>query len=103
MRGDWKLRQRWIGGLALALAILLLIAAETVFKGWLSPVAVLAVYFLCTLLTILAVVIAVVDARAVARRTWAEQRRLLDDTLREIQKHRSGTGTGQPPQPSPPA
>jgi cell division protein FtsL len=102
MRGDSERRRRWIGALGLASAILLLLAAETILKGWLSPVAVLAVYLFCTMLTALAVVIAVLDARAVAKRTWQEQRHLLDETLREIQREKASAKAAPPSRPSSP-
>jgi hypothetical protein len=54
------------------------------------------------MLTALAVVIAVLDARAVAKRTWQEQRHLLDETLREIQREKASAKAAPPSRPSSP-
>ena len=84
------LRRRWIGGVSLGGALLLLVAGETILKGRLSPLAVFALYFICLLLTVVAITIAFVDARALARSTLKEQRELFESTLKRIE-HEAAT------------
>ena len=69
----------------LSLAVLLLIAGETVFKGKLSPAGFLFFWLFCFALTAAAIITAFADAKAVTRETVSEQRDLLNDTIKSIQ------------------
>ena len=84
----WKAigRRRWVGGGALLLALAMLIAGETLLKDSLGAVAFLFYWMVCFLLTGLAIVIAFIDARAVAQRTREEQRQLMQSTLNQIER-----------------
>jgi hypothetical protein len=79
------LRRRWTGGILLFGALALLALAETLFKSRISALSMLLIYLVCFLLAGSAMIIALADARAVAQRTLQEQRRLVDDTLEQIQ------------------
>jgi hypothetical protein len=81
-----KARRRWFGSLVLALALGMLLAGETVLKGRFPPVAFLFYWLICMVLTVLAIVIALADARASNEKIVREQRQLLESTLEEIQQ-----------------
>lgn len=82
---DATSRRRWVGGVALSSAVALLVAGETLFKGSLSPAVWIAYYLVCFLLTGIAVLVALFDARAAARKCINEQRELFDATLKRIE------------------
>ena len=85
-------RRRWLGGLALLLAMLMLVSGETVLKGRLKDVLFVLYWIVCFLLTGLAIIVAFLDVRALQRATREEQRDLVQSTLKEIEakarKHR---------------
>jgi len=82
---DATARRRWLGALALFLALAMLIAGETVLDGKLGVWAFLVYWLICSILTGAAVLVAFADARAVAQRTHQEHRELLERTLKEIE------------------
>ena len=69
----------------LALAMLMLIGGETVLKGRLAGLGFLSYWVACFVLTGMAMLVAIIDLRAVRRRTRDEQRVLLEDALKEIE------------------
>lgn len=79
-------RRRWIGASALAVAIVMLIAGQSVLRHRLSGVWFLAYWAVCFVLTAAAMVVAILDARDLARGTVREQRDLMESTLKEIQE-----------------
>jgi hypothetical protein len=83
---DVAARRRWIGGLALAAALAMLVAGETVLKGHLKDVGFLIYWLICFLFTGTAIIVAFLDARALQHRTRREQRDLFEATLRQIEK-----------------
>ena len=82
-------RRRWTGGLALGGAVLLLVLGETALRGAFSTAGWMAYYLFCFLLTGLAMLMALADARSSARRCLDEQRQLFDSTLRRIETEAS--------------
>jgi len=82
---DASARRRWLGGLVLLAALLLLIGGETVLKDRLGLLALLLYWLACFSLTGLAVVVAFLDFRAVQRRIRQEQRDLFETTLKKIE------------------
>ena len=96
---DSIVRRRWVGGLALAGALAMLVGGETFLKGHLQPVAFLVYWLICFLFTGLAIVIAFLDARALQHRIRREQRDLFEATLRQIQREAKGKApnNGRPP------
>ena len=78
--------RRWTGGIILTVAVLMLIAGETLLKGSLSPLLMLAYWLACFGLAAVAMIYAVVDASAVARQTAEERRELAARTLEEIEQ-----------------
>ena len=82
---DATSRHRWFGVLVLAAALAMLIAGETVLSGRLKGFGFLVYWFICFGLTCMAILIAILDLRALGLRTRREQRDLLENTLNEIQ------------------
>jgi hypothetical protein len=78
-------RRRWLGGVVLLTAAIMLIAGETVVKGRLSDIGFILYWLVCFLFTGTAIVIAFVDVRALKQRTREEQRVLMQNTLQEIE------------------
>jgi hypothetical protein len=79
-------RRRLIGGIVIGTAILMVIAGEYLFKGLFSPAVMLFYWLTCFGLTVAAMIIAIVDASATARRTIEARRNLVMDTVKEIER-----------------
>jgi hypothetical protein len=82
---DATARRRWFGVLVLVVALALLVAGDTVLKGRLGPVAFLAYWLVCLALTGIAVFVAMLDFRALRFRMREENRRLFENTLKQIE------------------
>ena len=85
MAMDATTRRRWFGAVVLMAALAMLICGETVMKGKLGNLTFIAYWLVCLALTGLAIVVALLDARALQRRVRQEQRDLFKTTLKEIQ------------------
>jgi membrane protein implicated in regulation of membrane protease activity len=81
-----KARRRCFGAVCLALAIGLLIGGEAGIEGHPGGLGFIAYWLLCLMFTSLAICAAFLDARALRRQSREEQRALLEDTLREIER-----------------
>lgn len=84
-----KTRRRWFGALCLLAAIVMLVAGETVLKGRLSALGFVAYWLGCFVVTMLAIYVALLDARVVREETHAEQRALIENTVRKIQEEKA--------------
>jgi len=82
---DATARRRWLGGGALAGALVMLICGETILQGRLRPFDFVIYWLLCFVLTGVAMIVAFRDLRALQRRTRQQQRDLLQNTLKEIE------------------
>ena len=82
---DATARRRWFGTCVLLAALAMLIGGETVLKGILGNLAFVLYWLVCLGLTCLAILIAILDARALRNRIRQEQRDLFKSTLREIE------------------
>ena len=82
---DATTRRRWFGALVLLAALGMLIGGETVLKGKLDGLAFIIYWLVCFGFTGLAILIAILDARALRRRTHQEQHDLFDTTLKQIE------------------
>ncbi len=80
---DWR---RWLGVVALAVAVVMLTTGETLLKGRMSPTVFVIYWALCFIVTGIAIVIALAEVRAVQRNARAQHRELFESTLREIEK-----------------
>ncbi len=78
-------RRRWFGGVVLGTALLMLILGQTVLQGTLRGIGFLIYWLLCLALTGVAVLVALVDARAVRIDLKREKRDLLEQTVKDIQ------------------
>lgn len=78
-------RKRWGGGCALVAALMMLFCGETLLKGRLGDLAFVIYWMGCWALTSVAILLALLDARAVRQRTRQEQRELFETTLQQIQ------------------
>ena len=85
MNLDATARRRWLGAIALLIALGMLICGETVLKGKLVDITFLVYWLGCLGCTGLAVIVALLDARALGRRTRREQRELFESTWKEIE------------------
>ena len=85
------LRRRLVGASFLAVAVLMLIVGQvwdTMLRERLSKPGFLLFWMICFLFTFLAILVAFLDLSVVRRRTHAEQRALLEDTLTEIAREK---------------
>ena len=85
MELDGNGRRRLLGGTSLLMAILLLVAGETIFKAQLTGVVGGLYWLVCFIFTLVAIFTAFLDVRALQRRTRAEQKDLVQSTLDKIQ------------------
>lgn len=97
MSWDVNLWRRWFGVLVLGIALGMLIAGQTILKGVLRDLSFLAYWLICFCFTGLAVVVALLDARALRKRAREQRRDLLTTTLKDIQQE--ARNRSRPPQP----
>jgi hypothetical protein len=88
---DATTRRRWFGALVLLAALGMLIGGETFLKGKLESLAFIFYWLVCFGLTGLAMLIAILDARALQRRIRQEQHDLFDTTLKQIETEAKAT------------
>jgi hypothetical protein len=79
-------RRRWIGGVALGLALLILILGETALKDRLNATGFVLYWAACFVLTLVAVFVAFRDMKDVQRKVGREQKELLEGTLQKIER-----------------
>ena len=82
---DTTARRRWFGAVVLLAALAMLICGQTVLKGKLGALAFIGYWLFCFGLTGVAILVALLDARALHDRTRQEQRDLFEATLNEIE------------------
>jgi membrane protein implicated in regulation of membrane protease activity len=78
-------RRRWFGAVVLLAALAMLLCGQTVLKARLGALAFIAYWLVCFGLTGLAILIALLDVRALQRRSRQQQRDLFETTLRQIE------------------
>jgi hypothetical protein len=94
---DATTRRRWIGALCLASALVMLVCGQTFLEDRLSKNMFLLYWLLCFVFLGLAMIVAVRDLRCVSLQARQEQRKLLADTLKEIETEaRARTRGGNP-------
>ena len=79
-------RRRWLGALVLLAALGMLILGQTVWSERLQGLAFVSYWMACVILTGLAVLIALLDLRAIQRRSQREQHDLFASTLQKIER-----------------
>jgi hypothetical protein len=100
---DPTTRRRWVGAIIVLAAVAMVICGETVLRDRMGPFATLLYWMGCLVLTSLAIVVALLDVRALRNRTRLEERALFESTLKKIQSelearprppNRSSNGAG---------
>jgi hypothetical protein len=81
-----KSRRRWFGAICLLAALVMLALGETTPRRHLNGVAFVIYWLACFLFAALAMLVGILDARALRREARDEQRALLENTLEEIEK-----------------
>jgi hypothetical protein len=89
-------RRRWFGAFYLALAAMLLIWGQTLLQPHLRGWVFLCYWLACFVFTVLAMVVAWLDLRAVQHHLRQQQIGLIEKTLRELGPQ-SGPGSPAPP------
>jgi hypothetical protein len=83
---DATARRRWFGALALGGALLMLAAGATVLSGRLTGMGFLLYWGACLALTVVAILTAFIDMRAVQYELRQEKHELIQSTIQNIQK-----------------
>ncbi len=78
-------QRRWLGGAVLGAALLMLILGQTVLQRRLQGLFFLIYWLVCLALTGLAILVALVDARATRIELQRQNRQLLERTVKDIQ------------------
>ena len=81
--------RRWLGAFCLTVAAGMLIWGQTLLKPYLQSIGFLIYWSLCFFFTFGAIVIALLDIRAMRRRTRREQQELLRRALEDVEKEHS--------------
>jgi hypothetical protein len=84
-----------LGATALAVALGMLVAGQTVLTDRLRGASYLVYWLLCFLLTVLAMVVALWDARRLRNQSRQEKRALLDTALKEIEAEARARSRGK--------
>lgn len=81
--------RRWLGAFCLAVAFGLLVWGETVLKPILTGFLFILYWLGCFLFTFGAIIFALLDVRAVRRRTQKERLELLERSFQDMEKKKS--------------
>ncbi len=84
MRSPSDVRRRWFGAVCLALAGLMLVLGQTLWRQRLQASSFVAYWGFCFGFTGLALIVSWLDIRAVRRDLRDQQRALLERTLQQI-------------------
>ena len=85
MHLDANLRRRLFGGVALAAALVMLVAGQTILKDRLKDLGFLLYWLACFCLTGLAAIVALWDAHALRQRARQQRRDLLQAAIKDIE------------------
>jgi hypothetical protein len=81
--------RRWLGAFCLTVAAGMLIWGQTLLKPYLQGFGFLIYWSVCFFFTFGAIFIALLDVRAMRRRTRREQQELIERTLDEVENERT--------------
>lgn len=84
-----KIRRRRFGIACISIALLMLLAGETVLKSQLSGVALLGYWLACFILTALAAGAALIEAARVGLEGREAQRSLIEKTLQDVEREKA--------------
>src|SRR5947207_3211178 len=85
-------RRRWLGGVFLGMAVVMLVGGQICdaqLRERLGKAGFLIFWMICFLFTFMAILVAFADLTVVRRRTADEQRALLEDTLGDIAREKA--------------
>ena len=82
---DASAKRRWFGVVVLGVALLMLVAGQTVLQGKLGGSSYIAYWLACLILTSGAIIIAFADVRATSHEIRRQERELLEHTIKEIE------------------
>ena len=91
-------RRRWLGAICLAIAAVMLVLGQTVLKAHLRQQAFVYYWLTCTIITGFTLLIALLDMRAVRRRSRQEERNLIQDVFRDITEQKDKKGSSSKPE-----
>ncbi len=77
-------RRRWTGGILLAASAVMLVAGLTVLRDRMSPRFFVVYWLTCLVLNALTMIVALLDLRAVRRRSQRERQELARTVLSEF-------------------
>lgn len=80
--------RRWLGAFFLAVAAGMLIWGQTILRPYLKGIGFLLYWLVCFCCTFAAIVCAVLDLRALRRRTKEEHRALLERSFEDLEEQR---------------
>lgn len=81
-----KFGPRVVGAVSIGIAILMLIAGETVLKSRLSGIPMLCYWLACFVFTMIAAGAALLEAARVRFVSREEKRALIEDTIKDIER-----------------
>ncbi len=82
------LRRRWLGAVFLAISAVMLVLGITVLKKQLQRETFVYYWLACIGFVALTMIVALLDFRAVRLKSRAEQKELIEKTLREMGRQR---------------
>ena len=87
-------RRRLLGAICLGISGGMLILGETLFRDRLANLAFVYYWLVCALFTFVTLVVALLDLRAVRRRSQQEHAALVRETFRDIAPRSGESGDG---------
>jgi hypothetical protein len=82
-------RRRWFGSLCLLASVGMLVVGETLLEERMSAVLSLLYWLVCLVFTLLAIGVALLDARVLRQEARDEHRALFESTLNKIERERA--------------
>ena len=90
-----KTRRRWFGALCLLAAIVMLLAGETTPGKRLDGLGFVIYWLICFAFAVLAMLTAILDARALRREARAEQRALFETAFHDLREKKARKQNGE--------
>lgn len=79
-------KRRWLGVVCLGIAILMVVWGQLFLPLTAPPLLLIAFWLVCMIFTVVAILMAFADLRALRNRTRAERQALFLETMHEIDK-----------------
>ena len=88
-------RRRWVGVVCLGVAVLMVVWGQFFLPPSIEPLLQIGFWFVCLVVTLAAILVALSDLMALRDRTRAEKRALLEQTLHAIEREVSHSASRQ--------